>query len=115
VPKSVITGDITAVSPIIFADITGFGLILDSEGAFSVASQFTGNACAAGYPSPSTVDLTTEVDDMETASTNAAGRPTDNAARINLGGGAIGGKTLRPGVYTFGADISISLDVTFCG
>jgi hypothetical protein len=114
VPTSAITGDI-AVSPISAAAITGFDLIMDSEGVFSTASQFTGKAYAADYASPSPVELTTAVGFMETAYTNAAGRPNDDAARINLGGGAIGGLVLTPGVYTFGVDISISLDVTFFG
>jgi hypothetical protein len=114
VPDSSITGDI-AVSPISAAAITGFDLILDSEGVFSTASQFTGKAYAADYASPSPVELTTAVGFMETAYTNAAGRPNDDDARINLGGGAIGGLVLTPGVYTFGVDISISLDVTFFG
>jgi hypothetical protein len=52
---------------------------------------------------------------METAYTDAAGRPNDDAARINLKGGAIGGETLTAGIYTFGVDVSISLDVTFFG
>jgi hypothetical protein len=114
VPSSSITGDI-AVSPISAAAITGFDLIMDSEGVFSTASQFTGKAYAADYASPSPVELTTAVGFMETAYTNAAGRPNDDDARINLGGGAIGGLVLTPGVYTFGVDISISLDVTFFG
>jgi hypothetical protein len=115
VPKSVITGDI-AVSPIAAAAITGFDLIMDSEGVFSTASQVTGKVYASDYESPTPVELTTAVSDMETAYTNAADRTNADAARINLGAGLIGGMTLTPGVYTFGSDIKIAgTAVTFDG
>jgi hypothetical protein len=106
VAASVITGDI-AVSPITVAAITGFGLIMDSSGTFSTASQIVGKAYGPDYTSPTPSELTTAVGDMQTAYTDAAGRPNADLARINLGGGAIGGKTLTPGVYTFGVDITI--------
>jgi hypothetical protein len=113
VPSSVITGDI-AVSPIAAAAITGFDLTLDSLGAFSTASQFTGNAYAADYASPSPVELTTAVSDMETAYTDAAGR-TAGDAKINFNAGELGGQTLEPGLYTFTTDINISTDFYIAG
>jgi subtilisin family serine protease len=114
VPQSPITGNI-GVSPIASTAITGFGLALDSEGQFSTASQITGKAYAASYGGVTTAALTVAVGDMETAYTDAAGRPNTDAARINLKGGAIGGLTLTPGVYTFQMGISIGpgTDVTF--
>jgi hypothetical protein len=114
VPDSSITGNI-AVSPIAATAITGFGLTLDSEGQFSTASQITGKAFGASYGGATAAALTVAVGDMDTAYTDAAGRPNTDAARINLKGGAIGGLTLTPGVYTFQMGISIGTgtDVTF--
>jgi hypothetical protein len=111
---SVITGDI-AVSPIAAAAMTGFDLILDSEGTFSTSSQVTGQAYAASYIAPIPTHLTTAIGDMETAYTDAAGRPNADAARINLGAGEIGGQTLTPGLYTFSTGVDISSDVTLQG
>jgi hypothetical protein len=112
VPASSITGDI-AVSPIAATAITGFGLVMDSGGEFSTASQIAGKAFAATYASPIPTHLTTAVGDMETAYADAAGRPNTDAKRTNLGAGAIGGETLTPGVYTFGVDVSFSADIVF--
>jgi hypothetical protein len=106
VPTSSITGNI-AVSPITVAEITGFDLIMDSSGTFSTASQVTGKIYGPDYTSPTPSELTIAVGDMETAYTDAAGRPNTDLAKLNLGGGAIGGWTLTPGVYTFDVDISI--------
>jgi hypothetical protein len=52
---------------------------------------------------------------METAYTDAAGRTNNDAFKVNLGGGDIGGQTLVSGVYTFDRDINIITDVTFTG
>jgi hypothetical protein len=119
VPQSVITGDI-AVSPIAASAITGFTLELDSSSeSFSVdKSEQLGTdsvAKASDYKGDTPSDLTTAVSNMEAAYTDAAGRPNDDAARINLGSGEIGGESLSPGVYTFGTDITITSDVTFVG
>jgi len=51
--------------------------------------------------------LSVAVGDMEIAYTNAAGR---NAKYINVGGGNIGGLTLRPGVYRWGTDVHVYAD-----
>jgi hypothetical protein len=114
VPLSPIIGNI-GVSPIAATAMTGFDMTLDSEGKFSTASQITGKAYAASYGGITATKLTVAVGDMETAYTDAAGRPNTDAARINLKGGAIGGLTLTPGVYTFQMGISIApgTDVTF--
>ena len=118
---SVITGDI-AVSPIAAAAMTGFDLILDSEGTFSTAEQVTGQgstgaakAYGADYAGDTPAILTTAVSNMETAYTDAAGRPNADAARINLGAGEIGSQTLTPGLYTFSTGVDINSDVTLQG
>jgi hypothetical protein len=123
VPTSAITGNI-AVSPIAAAAITGFALKIDeATGEFSKSSQVTagtvpvepGNVYAADYAGDTPALLTTAISNMETAYTDAAGRTHTDAAKLNLGGGLIGGLTLLHGVYTFGTDINIVSDVTFHG
>jgi hypothetical protein len=42
-------------------------------------------------------------------------RPNNNATRINIGGGTIGGQTFSPGVYTFTSGVSITSNITFEG
>jgi hypothetical protein len=69
---------------------------------------------AANYAGVVPATLTTAVSDMETAYTDAAGR-TSVAAKLNIGSGSIGGKTLTAGVYTFDRNILINSDVTFSG
>jgi hypothetical protein len=119
VADSVITGDIT-VSPIATGAITGFKLVMHSSGTYSTdkSEQVTGVAKASNYDGSTPSDLTTAVSDMEAAYTDAAGRPNPDGNRINNNDGEIGGKTLTPGVYTFGTDINISdpeTPVTFKG
>ncbi|MBK7409920.1 MAG: DUF3494 domain-containing protein [Saprospirales bacterium] len=57
--------------------------------------------------------LTTAVSDMQTAYTDAAGRP--NPKYLNLGAGNIGGLTLKPGLYKWTSAVSIPTDVVLKG
>jgi hypothetical protein len=111
VPPSAITGDL-GVSPIAATAITGFSLTMDSSNTFSTSPQVTGKVYAADYASPTPVNLTTAVGDMQTAFTDAAGRP----ANVNeLRGGNIGGLVLLPGVYKWGTSVIIPSDVRLAG
>lgn len=112
VPPSAVTGDL-GVSPIDSTGITGFSLILDGSGQFSISSQVTGKIYAADYASPTPVNLTTAVGDMETAYTDAAGRSLPD--HTELGSGNIGGMTLAPGLYKWGTGVTIPTDVTLAG
>ena len=56
--------------------------------------------------------LSIAVGDMETAYTTAAGRP---AHHINIGGGDIGGLTLKPGVYRWDTDVRVSTNAWLKG
>jgi hypothetical protein len=120
VPTSAITGDI-AVSPIAATAITGFSLTADSSGTFSTSTQVDGSVSASNYATPIPSLLTTAVSDMEAAYTDAAGRVNSDAARINLGTGALGGvfggadAKLTPGIYTFGSDVTIGAEIYFSG
>jgi hypothetical protein len=127
VPSSNIYGDI-AVSPIAATAMTGFALTLDSSAQFSKSTQVfassggdSGHAYAASYGAPISAVLTVAVGAMETAYTDAANRLNADAARINVGGGILGGvygghdAPLTPGVYTFGSNVLLNGDVYFSG
>jgi hypothetical protein len=111
-PPSRVTGDI-AVSPITSTAITGFSLILDSSGQFATSSQVTGKVYAPDYASPTPVNLTTAVGDMQTAYSDAAGRTLPDYTE--LGAGNIGGMTLGPGLYKWSTGVTIPTDVTLSG
>ena len=111
---SEITGDI-AVSPIAAEAMTGFDLIADSSDQFSKSTLVTGDAYAADYNDPTPMTLTTAVNDMETAYTDAAGRPNSDGARINIGGDTLKDLTLTPGVFTFSTDVTLTGEITFEG
>jgi hypothetical protein len=111
VPTSAVTGDL-GVSPAAASSITGFALTMDSTNVFSTSSQVTGKVYAADYSPPTPSNLTTAVDDMLLAFTDAAGR----APHVTeLGAGNIGGMTLAPGVYKWGTGLQIPTDVTLSG
>jgi hypothetical protein len=114
VPESDITGDV-GVSPIAGSAMTGFSLVLDSGGQFSTSEQINGKAYGADYAAPTPSELTAAVNDMETAYTDAAGRPNEDPERKNVGGGDISGEILKPGVYTFDVEIRFSSDIAFEG
>jgi len=110
-PASNITGNI-GVGPIAATGITGFGLVLPAGGAWSMSSQVTGKVYAPGYANPTPANLTTAVDDMEKAYTDAAGKAVNY---VNLYAGDISGKTLTAGVYKYSTGVSINTDVTLNG
>jgi hypothetical protein len=120
-PNSIITGDI-AVSPITGASMTGFAFTKDISLEFSTSKKISGKAYAADFATPTPSKLTIAVLAMQAAYVDAAGRKNPIGARINLGGGLLGGalpggpkKQLTPGVYTFGTAITISGDLHFDG
>jgi len=104
--KSAVTGDI-GTSPIsgaaihlTCAEVTGTIYSVDAAGPLP---------CGAINASR----LTTSIGDMQTAYTDAAGRP--NPDFLNLGAGNIGGKTLTPGLYKFTTAVIIPTDITISG
>jgi hypothetical protein len=120
VPQSVVTGDI-AVSPIVGESMTGFSFTRDASNEFSTSGQVTGKAYASNDGGVTPARLTVAVGHMDTAYTNAAGRPNADAARINIGTGLLGGVfggagyELTPGVYTFSTGIAILGEIFFKG
>jgi hypothetical protein len=119
VPSSAITGDI-GVYPIAATAMTGFSLTKPETADWAECTQVTGKAYAREYSDARATELNNAVGDMQHAYTDAAGRDadaedSDGRTCIELNGGAIGGLTLKPGVYNFTTDISITADVTLTG
>ena len=124
--SSHITGAI-AVSPIAEHAMTGFDFTPVDDGKASESSpQVSKLAYAANYTAPTPAHLTTAVNYMEVAYTDAAGRSNSNATKTNIKAGEIageiGGLILTAdkdnddnGVYTFGSDVTINDHVTFQG
>lgn len=106
-----VVGDI-GVSPIDDTAITGFGLTMDGSGTFSTSALVTGRVYAANYTEPTPTNMTTAVDDMLTAYTDAAGRAPDVT---ELGGGTLAGYTLDRGVYKWTTPVTITTDLTLSG
>ena len=57
--------------------------------------------------------MITATNDVNTAYLDAAGRPNPNF--LNIGGGAIGGRVLSPGLYKWTTSVSASSDVFIAG
>lgn len=111
VPQSAITGNV-GVSPAATSFLTGFSLTM--VGTVSATSpQVVGSLYGADMGPPTNTVLTTAVLDMQTAYTDAAGRPTPDF--LNLGGGNIAGRTLTGGLYRWGTSVSIPADIAISG
>lgn len=110
VPTSHVTGDL-GLSPAAASYVTGFSLT--KAGVSWTSSQVVGDVFAANNDPPTPTVLTTAVGDMQTAYTDAAGRSRPNF--LNLGGGAIGGLTLEPGLYKWTSTVTIPTDITLAG
>lgn len=110
VPTSSITGDL-GLSPAAASYITGFPLT--RAGMMWTTPEVVGGVFAADSDPTTPVDLTTAVGDMQTAYEDAAGRLTPEF--LNLGDGAIGGRTLLPGLYKWTSTVTIPADVTLAG
>ncbi|HYO94098.1 MAG TPA: ice-binding family protein [Polyangiaceae bacterium] len=110
VPTSAITGHL-GLSPAAASYITGFSLT--RVGASWTSPQVVGSIFAADNDPPTPSNLTTAVANMHTAYTDAAGRRSPNF--LNLGGGAIGGLTLAPGLYRFTSAVTVTSGVTLSG
>lgn len=101
-----ITGDI-GVSPAAATAITGFDLIMDTNGQSSHTPIVNGKVFAADYAAPTPAKMTTAVSDMETAFTTANGLTTP-APIVGLYAGDISGKTLTPGLYKWATGVLVT-------
>ena len=104
-----ITGDI-GVSPAAATAITGFGLIMDTNGQTSHTPIVTGKV----YAAPTPAYLTTAVLNMETAFTSS-NNLTVPAPVVNLGAGNLSGLTIPPGLYKFSTGVLITSPVYLNG
>ena len=111
VPTSAITGDL-GLSPAAASFLTGWALVADSTNIFATSAQVTGKVYAANYAPPTPSNLTTAVNNMLTAYTDAAGRAPDYT---ELGAGNIGGMTLPPATYKWSTGVLIPTNVTLNG
>ena len=109
-PTSIITGDL-GISPFAASAIKGFSLT--RAGTFWTSDQVTGKIYAADNDPPTPTLLTTAIDNMMTAYTDAATRPTPDS--LNLLGGALAGQTLAPGLYRWTSSVNIDADMTISG
>ncbi len=109
VPTSAVTGNL-GLSPAAASYITGF--TLTRAGTKWTAPEVTGGIFAANNDPPTPSDLTTAVTNMQTAYTDAAGRPN---ATMNLGAGTLTGLTLTPGLYKWTSSVTIPTDLMLAG
>lgn len=100
-----IVGDL-GISPAAATAITGFDLIMDPSGTFSTSALVTGKIYAADYTAPTPTMLTVAIGDMETAYTDAAGRP--NPDYTELYSGDLTGQTLTRGLYKWSTGVLVS-------
>ena len=112
VPTSAIVGDM-GVSPIASTAITGFSLVADRTNTFSTSTQVTGKIYAANYASPTPANLTTAVNNMQTAYDDAAGRKLPNFTELYAGN--LSNQTLIPGLYKWSNDVLVNTQVTLNG
>ncbi len=115
VTGSIVSGGNVGLSPASASYLTGFALVADDSGAFatSAAVESPGRVFAADNAAPTPGALTAAILAMEAAYADAAGRSPPDF--LNLGGGALGGLTLAPGLYTWGSSVAIARDLTLAG
>ena len=108
-----VTGNM-GVSPITSTGITGFNLILPAAGAFSSSSLVTGNIYAPDYNAPTPVNLTTAINNMQTAFTTANGLLIP--APVNeLMAGNLNGQTLIKGIYKWSSNVIVTTGIVLDG
>ena len=109
-PNSDIDGDV-AISPAAASMITGFALA--DETAYATSSQISGRVYATDMAEPTPSNLATAIDNMTTAYNDAADRTSPDFAELYSGN--ISGKSLAPGLYTWGDAVIVSTDITLSG
>lgn len=109
-PTSAITGDL-GLSPAATSYITG--LSITNATGYATSAQVTGKIYAADMASPTSINLTTAVNDMTTAYNDAAGRAIPDFTE--LGTGNIGSKTLTEGLYKWSNTVTVPGNVIISG
>lgn len=101
-----VTGNI-GVSPSAATSITGFGLIMDTDGTSSHTPIVIGKVYAANYAAPTPAKMTTAVSDMETAF-SAGNALVTPAPVVGLYDGDLSGRTLAAGLYKWSTGVLIT-------
>jgi uncharacterized repeat protein (TIGR02543 family) len=108
-----VTGNM-GVSPAAATSITGFNLILTAASPFSTSSLVTGHIFAPDYNAPTPVNLTTAINNMQTAFTAANGllipAPTNEYMAGNLNG-----QTLTKGIYKWSSNVLVTSGIILDG
>jgi hypothetical protein len=104
-----ITGDM-GVSPGAASTMTGFALAMATDGQHSTSAMVRGNVMADDYKGKCAAALAKATDDVNAAIVDASTRQATATK-----GAALGGLTLEPGVYVYGAAVSIASTLTFDG
>ena len=112
VPTSNINGNL-GLSPAATSYITGFPLTAATGYATTPEVNGGGKLYASDMAVPTPGNLTTAVENMITAYTDAAGRPLPDF--VALGTGNIGGKTLSPGLYKWTNTVTAPTSFTISG
>mgnify|MGYP003296014183 CR=1 FL=1 len=102
------------VSPINATAITGFGLIMDTNGQSAhttIPTHVTGKVFASDYAAPTPSNLTVAVANMETAYTTANNLVTP-APVLEKGAGNLSGLTLAPGLYKWSTGVLLDPDAS---
>ncbi len=110
ISTSAVTGDL-GLSPAATSYITG--LSLTNATGYATSAQVTGKVYAADMADPTPINLTTAVNNMITAYTDAAGRPSPDFTELATGN--IGGRTLTPGLYKWSNTVTLPSNVTISG
>ena len=110
ISTSAVTGDL-GLSPAATSYVTGLSLT-DATG-YATSAQVTGKIYAADMADPTPINLTTAVNNMITAYTDAAGRPSPDFTELATGN--IGGRTLTPGLYKWSNTVTLPSSVTISG
>jgi ice-binding like protein len=117
VPSSAVTGNV-GLSPTARVGLTGWSLITEPTDTSFTSAQVAapGKLYAADNVGGTTSsELTTAVGSMQTAYTDAAGRPAGAGPNLNLGAGTLTSQTLAPGTYTWASAVNIPTDLTLNG
>jgi hypothetical protein len=109
-PTSAVTGDL-GLSPAATSFVTG--LALTAATGYATSAQVTGKIYAADMVAPTPINLTTSVNNMLTAYTDAAGRALPDF--VELGAGNIGGKSLTAGLYKWTTNVTVPTSITISG
>lgn len=109
-PTSAISGDV-ALSPAAAMDITGFDLVDDI--GYATSSQITGRVYASDMDDPTPSNLTTAVENMNTAYNDAEARTSPDFVEMHAGD--LSGKTLEPGVYKWSNDVEVTTNMVISG